>query len=96
MSRGLNDSRGQGHTLILEEVAHARPARKHELCDVLDDLVLRLGRHRLEPFGETDFACKESRVGNGCELIRVGLLTLARYKKNVVDHHAVELSQFRN
>ena len=42
--------------LILEEVAHPRPACKDELRDVLDDLGLLLLRHREEPLRESDLA----------------------------------------
>lgn len=42
-------------TFVLQEVAHAGSTSKHELCNILNDLRLGFGRHRCEPFGETDF-----------------------------------------
>lgn len=50
------------HTLVLEEVTHARPTSEDELCDVFHDLGLCLWRHRREPFRETDFACQHGKV----------------------------------
>ena len=43
--------------LVLEEVAHARAAREDELRDVLDDLRLRLLRHRRVPLREAHLPC---------------------------------------
>ena len=37
-------------TLVLQEITHLRPPRKHELCHVLDDLGFGLQRHCCEPF----------------------------------------------
>lgn len=41
--RRLRQGRLQ-RTLVLDKVAHARPSSQHELRDILDDLVLLLGR----------------------------------------------------
>lgn len=41
------------HTFILEEIAHPRPARKHELGHILNDLGLLLRRKSREPLGQT-------------------------------------------
>ena len=42
-----------GPTLVFKEVAHACPASKDELSDILDDLGLVFGRERDEPFSQT-------------------------------------------
>ena len=41
------------HTFVLEKVAHPRPARKHQLSHILDNLGLFLGRESSKPLGQT-------------------------------------------
>jgi hypothetical protein len=44
------------HTFVLQKITHSRPASQHQLSYVLHNLCLGFGRHRREPFRQTNFA----------------------------------------
>ena len=43
-------------TFVLQKITHSRPASQHQLSYVLHNLCLGFGRHRREPFRQTNFA----------------------------------------
>jgi len=77
-------------TFVLQKITHSRPASQHQLSYVLHNLCLGFGRHRREPFRQTNFAW-ESRPLHKFSLRCTGRLALPRDEENVVDHRNFQL-----